>query len=81
MAEDDIAAAKPNLLRLGDCFINESRTVNFLMKNYAKDGCIRFAWPEHPQLKFSSQVIILLFLRYLCMMSYNHILYVAGINY
>lgn len=56
MAEDDVAAAKPNLIRFGDCFINEPRTLSFSMRNHSKTDCLRFAWPDHPQLKFSPQV-------------------------
>jgi hydrocephalus-inducing protein len=26
------------------------------MKNHSKTDCLRFAWPDHPQLKFSPQV-------------------------
>ncbi|KAK3085440.1 hypothetical protein FSP39_003318 [Pinctada imbricata] len=56
MAEDDITAAKPNLIRFGDCFINEPRTLSFTMTNHSKTDTVRFAWPDHPQLKFSPQI-------------------------
>ena len=49
-------AAKPNLIRFGDCFINEPRTLSFSLRNHSKTDCLRFAWPEHPQLKFSPQI-------------------------
>ncbi|XP_052229341.1 hydrocephalus-inducing protein homolog isoform X3 [Dreissena polymorpha] len=53
MADDDVSAAKPNLIRFGDCFINEPRTLSFAMTNHSKVDCIRFQWPaDHPQLKF-----------------------------
>ncbi|XP_053402100.1 hydrocephalus-inducing protein homolog isoform X11 [Mercenaria mercenaria] len=56
MAEDDVSAAKPNLIRFGDCFINEPRTLSFSMTNHSKTDAIRFQWPDHPQLKFSPTV-------------------------
>jgi hydrocephalus-inducing protein len=56
MAEDDVPAAKHNLIRFGDCLINEPRTLTFCMTNHSAVDCVRFVWPEHPQLKFSPQV-------------------------
>ncbi|XP_070194710.1 hydrocephalus-inducing protein homolog isoform X4 [Littorina saxatilis] len=56
MAEDDVCAAKPNLMRFGDCYINEGRTLTLTMTNHSKSDCVRFCWPEHPQLRFSPQV-------------------------
>lgn len=50
------SAAKPNLIRFGDCFINEPRTLSFSMTNHSKTDAIRFQWPDHPQLKFSPQI-------------------------
>jgi len=48
-------AAKPNLIRFGDCFINEPRTLTFSLTNHSKTDCIRFQWPDQLQLKFSPQ--------------------------
>ncbi|KAK7505819.1 hypothetical protein BaRGS_00003090 [Batillaria attramentaria] len=56
MAEDDVAAAKPNLMKFGDCYINEARSLALTMTNHSKTDCVRFSWPEHPQLRFSPQV-------------------------
>ncbi|XP_035827636.1 hydrocephalus-inducing protein [Aplysia californica] len=57
-AEDDneMPAAKPNLMQFGDCYINETRTLNLTMTNHSKTDCVRFKWPDHPQLKFSPQM-------------------------
>lgn len=55
MADDDVQAAKSNHIRFGDCFINEPRILSFSMTNQSKTDCIRFSWPDHPQLKFSPQ--------------------------
>ena len=49
-------AAKPNLIQFGDCYVNENRTLNLTMTNHSKTDCVRFQWPEHPQVKFSPQV-------------------------
>ncbi|KAL3860158.1 hypothetical protein ACJMK2_010318 [Sinanodonta woodiana] len=56
LAEDDVAAAKPNLISFGDCYINEPRTLTFAMTNHSKTDSIRFQWSDHPQLKFIPQV-------------------------
>ena len=50
------AAAKPNLMTFGDCYINEGRSLTLSMTNHSKTDCVRFSWPEHPQLRFSPQV-------------------------
>lgn len=46
-------AAKPNLIKFGDCAIRESRTLTFTMTNHSQKDCIKFVWPEHPYLTFS----------------------------
>ena len=51
-----ITAAKPNLIRFGDCYITEPRTLTFSMTNHSKTDSVRFQWPDHEQLKFSPQV-------------------------
>ncbi|XP_052816168.1 hydrocephalus-inducing protein homolog isoform X2 [Mya arenaria] len=56
MADDDVSAAKPNLIRYGDCFINEPRTLTFSMTNHSRSDSIRFQWPEHAQLRFTPTV-------------------------
>lgn len=56
MAEDDVAAAKPNLMKFGDCYINEARSLTLAMTNHSKTDCVRFSWPDHSQLKFSPQM-------------------------
>ena len=56
MADDDVQAAKSNHIKFGDCFISDSRTLGFSMTNHSANDCIRFQWPEHPQLKFSPMV-------------------------
>ncbi|XP_046359897.2 hydrocephalus-inducing protein homolog isoform X3 [Haliotis rufescens] len=53
MAEDDVAAAKPNLIKFGLCFINEPRTLTFSMMNHSKTDCVRFQWPDQVPLTFS----------------------------
>ena len=55
MADDDVQAAKSNHIQFGDCFINEPRTLSLTMANHSKTDCVRFQWPDHPQLKFSPQ--------------------------
>ncbi|CAH1779299.1 unnamed protein product [Owenia fusiformis] len=55
-ADDDVAAAKSNHIRFGDCYINEPRTLTFTMTNHSKTDCVRFLWPEQPQIKFAPQV-------------------------
>ena len=59
MAEDDVAAAKSNHIKFGDCYINDSRTLSFAMTNHSKTDCIKFQWPEHPQLKYAPMVSVL----------------------
>ncbi|KAK6174452.1 hypothetical protein SNE40_017727 [Patella caerulea] len=56
MADDDVAAAKPNLLKFGDTYLNEPRTLTFTMTNHNASDCVRFQWPDHPDLKFVPQV-------------------------
>ncbi|XP_069113582.1 hydrocephalus-inducing protein homolog isoform X2 [Argopecten irradians] len=56
MAEDDVGAAKPNLMKFGDCAIGEPRTLTFAMTNHSKTDIYRFQWPENAQLKFSPNV-------------------------
>ncbi|XP_059164892.1 hydrocephalus-inducing protein homolog isoform X11 [Physella acuta] len=55
-ADDSIEAAKSNLMNFGDCYINESKTLNLTMTNHSKTDCVRFQWPSHPQFKFSPEV-------------------------
>ncbi|XP_059164883.1 hydrocephalus-inducing protein homolog isoform X3 [Physella acuta] len=56
--DEDIVmmAAKSNLMNFGDCYINESKTLNLTMTNHSKTDCVRFQWPSHPQFKFSPEV-------------------------
>lgn len=56
MADDDVAAAKANLVKFGDCAINEPRSLSFTMTNHSRTECVRFQWPEHANLKFSPSV-------------------------
>ncbi|GFS07093.1 hydrocephalus-inducing protein-like [Elysia marginata] len=49
-------AAKPNLMQFGDCYVDEARTLNLTLTNHSKTDCVRFQWPDHPELKFSPQV-------------------------
>jgi len=47
------AASKSNVMRFGDVYIGESRTLSFAMTNHSEFP-VRFVWPaENPQIKFS----------------------------
>ena len=48
-----LSAAKSNHIKFGDCSINEPHTMTFTMTNHSTTDCVRFSWPEHPQLTFS----------------------------
>ncbi|XP_025115052.1 hydrocephalus-inducing protein-like isoform X4 [Pomacea canaliculata] len=56
MADVNVAAARPNLMVFGNCYINEPRTLSLTMTNHSKTDCIRFSWPDHPHLRFCPQV-------------------------
>jgi hydrocephalus-inducing protein len=50
------AAAKNNSIHFGDVHIGEPRVLTFSMTNHSAGDCIRFQWPENPDLKFSPQI-------------------------
>jgi hydrocephalus-inducing protein len=50
-----VAAAKSNVLKFGDCRINEPRTLALTMSNRS-DQSVRFAWPDLAHLKFSPRI-------------------------
>ncbi|XP_074644164.1 hydrocephalus-inducing protein homolog [Tubulanus polymorphus] len=56
MADDDVEAAKANHIHFGDCYIKEPRVMSFTLTNHSKEDCIRFVWPEIPELKYSPQI-------------------------
>ena len=43
-------------MKFGDCFISEAKSLSCTLANHSQSDNIRFAWPDHPQLKFSPQV-------------------------
>ncbi|XP_071173399.1 hydrocephalus-inducing protein homolog isoform X10 [Mytilus edulis] len=53
LPDDDIAAAKPNLINFGDIYVNESCTLSFSMTNNSKTDVYRLQWPENANLKFT----------------------------
>ncbi|CAL1528044.1 unnamed protein product, partial [Lymnaea stagnalis] len=56
MADDDIEAAKCNVMNFGDCYPNSSRTLSLTMSNHSKTDCVRFQWPDNADFTFSPQV-------------------------
>ncbi|XP_064641495.1 hydrocephalus-inducing protein-like isoform X2 [Lineus longissimus] len=55
MADEDVEAAKNNSVHFGDVHIGEPRVLTFSLSNHSVGDCVRFQWPEHPELKFSPQ--------------------------
>ena len=49
-------AAKSNVLKFGDCYINETKTSTLTLTNHHASDCIRFVWPEHANLTFKPRV-------------------------
>ena len=56
MADDDVMAAKDNVLKLGDCYIGQEKVTTLTLTNHHQTDCFRFAWPDHPQLTFKPKV-------------------------
>uniref|UniRef100_A0A2C9K9X8 HYDIN/VesB/CFA65-like Ig-like domain-containing protein n=1 Tax=Biomphalaria glabrata TaxID=6526 RepID=A0A2C9K9X8_BIOGL len=56
MAEEDVDAAKSNVMNFSDCYINESCTLNLTMTSHSTTDCVRFQWPDYPEFTFSPQI-------------------------
>ena len=50
-----LLATKSNVMKFGDCYINEPRTLSFTMSNRSNNS-LRFVWPELPHLKFLPRI-------------------------
>ena len=56
MADDDVMAAKDNVLKLGDCYIGQEKATTVTLTNHHVTDCFRFQWPDHPNLTFKPKV-------------------------
>ena len=56
MADDDVMAAKDNVLKLGDCYIGQEKATTVTLTNHHATDCFRFQWPDHPNLTFKPKV-------------------------
>jgi len=48
-------ATKSNVLKFGDCHINQPRTLAFTMSNRSEHS-LRFVWPDLPHLKYVPRI-------------------------
>ena len=44
------------MLKFGDCYINETKTSTLTLTNHHASDCVRFVWPDHPNLTFKPKV-------------------------
>ncbi|XP_041376326.1 hydrocephalus-inducing protein-like isoform X3 [Gigantopelta aegis] len=51
--EEDIQAAKPNLIDFGDSYLNEPKTLTFTMTNHSKVDNFKFRWAKQDHLQLS----------------------------
>lgn len=50
-----LLASKSNVMRYGDVYIGESRTLSFTMSNHS-ESTVRFVWPNDSHVQFSPRV-------------------------